>query len=135
MPLGGGVSERRPGTRIVADVLRDTIGERRVFCEQLPDALQIADVASRANVTIPPPITEVREDLCRSRWRVRRHIAPTSIEIVAIRELNRPRAVAACGVDVRAACQQFVNDLDLPRHHGPMDWLIRSSITDVQQFR
>jgi hypothetical protein len=45
--------------------------------------------------------------------------------------MDRPPTVAASGVEVRAAPEQFVDELQLAGHHGPVDGLVGALVTRV----
>ena len=55
--------------------------------------------------------------------------------IVTVVKVNRTCAVETDGFNVCATRQQFVDDVELPSHHGPVDRLIGSLVSDMQQFR
>jgi hypothetical protein len=55
--------------------------------------------------------------------------------VVAVGELNWPRAVGALGVDVCAATQQFIDYVELARHHRPMNGLVTSRVAHMEQVR
>ena len=100
------IAQRRPGARVIGDVVRRSIGQRWVLIEQLSHAFEIPYVRRRADVAVRAAGTEVREHLSRRGRGVLGHVAPAAIHVVAIGELDRTRAVGAPRVDVRAARQQ-----------------------------
>ena len=135
MPPGGGILERRAGANVVRDVFRNAVGQRGILIEECFHSFQIADARSRANVDVRAPSTQVLEHLCGSGMPVLRHIAPAAKVVIAVAELNRPRAILSPGVDVRSARQQQVNHVELARHRRPVDRLIAAFIAGVQQLR
>ena len=54
--------------------------------------------------------------------------------IVAVGQLDRPGAVRASRVDVGAARQQFLDDRNLPRHHRPVNRLVRARIAGTKEL-
>ena len=65
---------------------------------------------------------------------IARHVAPAPIEVVAVGHMNRPGAVHPPSVDVRAAPQQLVDRLELPRHRRPVNRLVGSLVALAQQI-
>ena len=57
---------------------------------------------------------------------------PAAKMVIAVGELNRASAIATFRMDLRAARQQLVDDIELARHHGPMNGLIGSLVAGVQ---
>ncbi len=74
------------------------------------------------------------EHLAGRRGGILRDVAPTAIVVVSIRELNRACPVLASGVDIGSTREQFVDQIELPGHHGPVDRLIGTLIAEVQEF-
>jgi hypothetical protein len=111
----------------------DTIGQRSILTEQLLDALQVSDARSGVDVDGCAAGAEVSEDLGRSRRDIPGHIAPASIGIVAVSELNRARTIPSSRIDVSAARKQLVDDGEPPRHRCPVNRLIASGIAGMQQ--
>ena len=134
-PAAAALRSGGSGARVVGDVVR-----RRDWPATDPD---------RAAPARGPDRRCARRCRCRSTrrgrggGRARRagvsrmvlgHIAPAAKVVIAVGELDRARAIGAPGVDVRAAGQQFVDDVDLPRHHRPVDGLIGPRVAGVQQL-
>src|SRR5262245_19191966 len=74
------------------------------------------------------------EHLARRRGDILRDVAPTAIVVVSIRELNWACLVLASRVEIGSAREQFVDQIELPGHHGPMNRLIGTLIADMQEF-
>ena len=64
-----------------------------------------------------------------------RHVSPATVAVVSVGQLDRAGAVSAPGIDVGASSQQLIDDIDLTRHYGPMDRLVRRFVAGVKQFR
>jgi hypothetical protein len=106
---------------------------RSSLTEELADPLQVAHVARRADVAVRPVGAEMLEDLGGGDGPVLGDVAPAPEIVVAVRELDRPRPVAARRVDVRATRQQLVDDVELPRHRRPVDRLAGPQVAGVQE--
>ena len=106
----------------------------RVPIDQRSHSTQITDLGGRPDVHRCAAGNEVREHLTGRRCDVTRHVTPAAIVIVAVGELDRPRAILPSRVDVGATGEQLVDDVDLPRHHRPMNRLIGSSVAGMQKL-
>ena len=78
---------------------------------------------------------EMGHDLGGRHRPVARHVAPAAIEVVAIGQVNGPRAVHPPGVDVRAAPQQLVDCVELSRHRRPVNRLAGSLVALADELR
>ena len=123
-----GVGERGAAAEIAALVTAEPVGQRGVLAEQLPHAIEIAGVTCGRQIDDGAARSQVRHHLRRRCRPVARDVAPAAIEVVAVGQMNRLRAVHAPRVDIGAALQQLVDRLDLPRHRRPVDWLTGSAV-------
>ena len=77
----------------------------------------------------------MRHDLRGSHRPIARHITPAAIKIVAIGQVNRPATVDPLRVGVGAAPQQLVDRIELSRHRGPVNRLVRSLVPLAEKLR
>src|SRR6185503_11063329 len=54
--------------------------------------------------------------------------------VVAIEQLDGTRAVPSSGIDVRAALDKIIDDVELSGHHCPMYWLVSVHVCCVQEL-
>ena len=116
-------------------MLPGLVCQRRILQQQLPHALDVAGMTRRRQIDERAARLEVGHDLRGSHRPVARHIPPAAVEVVAIGQVNWPRAVHPQCIDVRAAPQQFVDRVELPRHRGPVDWLAGSLVALGDELR
>ncbi len=88
----------------------------------------------RPDVAVRAARQEVREHVVRSGRELSRHIAPAAKEVVAVGQLDGMGAILTARVDVRAAAQQVVDDVDLPGHDRPVNRLTGSAVSGVQEL-
>src|SRR5262245_16049580 len=131
---GGGVFERRSAAQVIRAVVRDEISQPWILVEQLSDTLQIPLDRGHPYVHVYAPSDEMSVHVIRPGQDLLGHVAPAAKMVIAVREMNRTRAVLALRVDVRAARQQLIDDVDLSRHYCPMNRLIGSPVSGVQEI-
>src|SRR5579871_3660591 len=115
MSAGGSVLQRRTGTEVIRDVIRDAVGQRRILIEERFYPLQIANARGRANVHSGTARTQVAEHLSGRDRPVIRHIAPAAEMIISIREMDGAGAVLPPGVEVGSPRQKQIEDVELAR--------------------
>ena len=54
--------------------------------------------------------------------------------VVAVVQLDRPRAIGPPRLKVGAAPKQLVDDVRLSCHHRPVNGLVRAQVASVQKF-
>src|SRR5262249_5750304 len=126
------VLQRGPATDVVRVVVRDAVYQGGVRVGERTHPLRIALGGRHADVDVDTARHEVSVHVTRSGDRVGGNIAPATIEVIAVREVNRPRAVLPARVDVGTSGEQLVDEVDLPGHHGPMNRLIGARVSGVQ---